>query len=211
MKEKHKSPNAKERYELIVRARNFHYENYNKWMTYFYVAISAIFLSFFTILSKPEREIHDKFFIETALLTLGYIVSLLWYWSCKGYYFWNINFISIVNYYEIEVFKWKDEERIYNLFYDKSKQNNYGSPISGANISTSKVAILFAYIISFFFGFLLFDKLLSKECSCRNISFLAATLITIVLNFLVSHLVPRFFLFSKIDEMAELKHIHPNH
>lgn len=198
-------PTAKERYELLVRARNFHYENYNKWMTYFYVAISAIFISFFTIHSKPQEEIHDKFFIEIVLLTLGYIVSLLWYWSCKGYYFWNINFISLVNYYETEVFKWENEKRIYNLFYDKSKQNNYGSPISGANISTSKVAILFAYIVSFFFGFLIIYTLIKTECECRNINIFSSALTAIALNFVISHIIPRNFLYSKIDEMAELK------
>ena len=53
---KDEGPNAKERYELLIRARNFHYENYNKWMTYFYVAISALFVSYFTTLLIFEKS-----------------------------------------------------------------------------------------------------------------------------------------------------------
>ena len=41
----------KSRYELIIKARNFHYENFNKWMTYFYLMISALVLGLCNILS----------------------------------------------------------------------------------------------------------------------------------------------------------------
>ena len=37
------------RYNLIVNARNFHYENFNKWMSYYYVAVAAIFVGFYSI------------------------------------------------------------------------------------------------------------------------------------------------------------------
>jgi len=30
------------RYNLVVNARNFHYENFNKWMTYYYVAFCLV-------------------------------------------------------------------------------------------------------------------------------------------------------------------------
>lgn len=198
-------PSLSERFELLINARNFHYENYSKWMTYFYVAISALFIAFFTIASKPVAEVQDKQLFEFALLSLGYLVSLLWFWSSKGYYYWNINFISLVNYYETEVFKWAKEERIYKVFYDKTLQNHYGSPIGGANISTSKIAILFAYIISNFWGFMLFYKSLSAYCCCQAIVIVASLLLSIFVILISSLIIPKYILYSKIDEFPELK------
>ena len=37
-------PTLAVRFELLIKARNFLYENFSKWMTYFYVAISALFI-----------------------------------------------------------------------------------------------------------------------------------------------------------------------
>jgi len=198
-------PSLKERFELLIKARNFHYENYSKWMTYFYVAISALFIAFFTIASKPDTDVQDKYLLEISLLLLGYVVSLLWFWSSKGYYYWNINFISLVNYYETEIFKWAKEERVYKVFYDKSLQNHYGSPIGGANISTSKIAILFAYIISNFWGFLLFYKCLSAYCCCQAIVIGTSLLLSIFVILFSSLIIPKYFLYSKTDEFPELK------
>lgn len=198
------SPSMKERFELLIKARNFHYENYNKWMTYFYIAISAVFVSFFAVVSKKESEIENKQLLEFSILILGYIISLLWYWSSKGYYYWNINFISLVNYYETDVFKWKPKERVYKIFYDKSLQNNYVNPISGANVSTSKIAILFAYIVSNFWGFLFFYKIFSVRC-CQNVAILVSLLSSFFFILLLSLIVPKYFLYSKIDDFPAIK------
>ena len=43
-----------ERYKILVEARNFHYDNFNKWMTYFYVAIGAVFIGYCTIISSNK-------------------------------------------------------------------------------------------------------------------------------------------------------------
>ncbi len=198
-------PTLKDRFELLIKARNFHYENYSKWMTYFYVAVSALFVAFFTIASKSNNDVQNKELLEIVLLIFGYIISVLWYWSSKGYYFWNINFICMVNYYETEVFKWEKEERIYKVFFDKSLQNNYGSPISGANISTSKIAILFAYIISNFWGFIFFFKCISPFCGCHLIVVFFSILLSIFVILISSLLIPKYILFSKIDDFPELK------
>lgn len=197
------SPSIKERLELLIKARNFHYENYNKWMTYFYVAISALFVSYFAVVSKKENEIENRQLLESSILILGYIISLLWYWSSKGYYYWNINFISLVNYYETEIFKWKPKERVYKIFYDKSIQNNYANPISGANVSTSKIAILFAYIVSNFWGFLFFYKMFSSSC-CLNVAILVSLLTSFFFILVLSLIVPKYFLYSKIDDFPEI-------
>ncbi|MBI2258196.1 MAG: hypothetical protein HYU67_04775 [Flavobacteriia bacterium] len=200
------APSIKERYEILIKARNFHYENYSKWMTYFYVAISALFVSFYTISSKTNAEIENQDLLQFSLLVIGFIVSLLWYWSSKGYYYWNINFISMVNFYESVIFDWKPEERVYKVFYDKSLQNNYMSPVSGANISTSKIAILFAYVITLFWGFLLFFKCYeSLNCTCNSVFIILLSMLSSIFAILIlSVIIPKYVLFSKNDEFPEI-------
>ncbi|WP_157499427.1 RipA family octameric membrane protein [Flavobacterium beibuense] len=156
----------KERYEILIRARNFHYENFNKWMAYFYVIIASIILGFSYIISKNEKYSTDY---EDELILLGiagFTVSLFWYWANKGYYYWNINFITLVNHYEKNLLKFKEHERIYFVFANKSVQNNYFSPLSGANISTSKISIFLSYLFTLAFGSYTMTRLL-KKCVCN--------------------------------------------
>ena len=81
-----------ERYKTLIAARNFHYDNFNKWLSYFYIAIGVLFVGFYTLKTSNN---FSSFKLEIKMiLFLGYIISLLWYLSCKGYYFWNINYCS---------------------------------------------------------------------------------------------------------------------
>ena len=104
----------KERYQFLINARNFHYDNFNKWMTYFYVAIGALFVGYYTIASNANMGSE-----KLILIILGYVTSLFWYWSSKGYYFWNINFIILVNDCEKNILKLKKKERVYSVFANK--------------------------------------------------------------------------------------------
>jgi len=184
-----------ERYKTLIAARNFHYDNYNKWMTYFYVAIGALFVGYYTIISSDLNKIFENEIL--LLISLGYIVSILWFLSSKGYYFWNINFITLVNDCELNDLQLKPNERVYYTFANKKTQNNYFNPISGANISTSKVAILFAYIIAVIWGYLLLNKTLN--CNIFILFFLSA-----IITSLVSALMG-YFLKSKITHFPDLK------
>ena len=180
-------PTLKDRYELLIKARNFHYENYNKWMTYFYVIIGAIFLGLFNIVSKNERYLDCYKNEITLICALGFIVSLCWYLANKGYYYWNINFINLVNHYEKNIFKFEENERVYFTFANKNVQNNYLSPIHGANISTSKISIFLSYIFTFCWGYsvfyiLLFNYFLSYWICiiCCLISFFTIVVLSIL-------------------------------
>ena len=168
MGKKKKNKELFEKYKILVAARNFHYENFNKWLTYFYVANAAIFVGYIQMISSPQFENLSNF--QFPVLTLGFIAGLLLYWSSKGYYYWNINFIMLVNHYEKTLLKWKKKERIYSMFANKDEQNNYISPISGANFSTSKIAILFAFILATSWGSLLTYKLFSIPGSAIVVS-----------------------------------------
>ncbi|KIX19845.1 hypothetical protein SY27_17525 [Flavobacterium sp. 316] len=190
---------SKERYEFLINARNFHYENFNKWTTYFYVAIGTLFVGYYTLVTQQKELLKE----EIALLILGYTTSLFWYWSTKGYYYWNINFITLVNECEKDLLKLAPEERIYYVFANKETQNNYWNPISGANISTSKVAILFSFIVTLVWNVLLFDKL-NSVIIC-NFNFLIVFTFSIILTLLLSYSIPQTFLKSKIDHFPNLK------
>ncbi len=188
----------KERYEYLINARNFHYDNFNKWMTYFYVAIGALFVGYYTIASNEKMDTE-----KLILITLGYITSLFWYWSSKGYYFWNINFITLVNDCEKNTLKLKKKKRVYSVFANKKTQNNYLNPISGANISTSKIAILFSFIISIVWSILLLEKL--KEIKLIESHFFCELMISIFITLTLSYFIPKYLLKSKIDHFPDLE------
>jgi hypothetical protein len=172
-----------EKYKQLVAARNFHYENFNKWLTYFYVANAAIFVGYIQILISAKHGIQQY---EIPILIFGYLSGLLLYWSSKGYYYWNLNFILLVNHYEETILKWKRKERIYSMFADKDAKNkrinNFFSPFHGANFSTSKIAILFAYIIATTWGAIL---LFSTICLTSQFEYLS-TSFGIIMSILVS-------------------------
>lgn len=196
--------NKQEKYKLLINARNFHYDNFNKWMTYYYVAIGALFVGYYTLLSGNKIDN----FGEYSLMILGFIVSLFWYWSCKGYYFWNINFISLVNHYEKEILEFEEKERVYFVFANKKTQNNYLSPISGANISTSKVTILFAFTVSVMWGILLAFKAFEQiDClnDCNWLRIILSLCASIFVVFVLSTTIPKRFLKSKIDHFPDLQ------
>ena len=187
---------SKERYDFLIKARNFHYDNYNKWMTFFYVAIGALFVGYYTLTTSSSTKNFDK--EALILVSLGFAISLLWYWSSKGYYFWNINFITLVNDCEEKDLNLDPKQRVYYVFANKKTQNNYLNPVSGANISTSKIAILFSFIITVVWGALLFDKIFQIAIGWKIILSIFSTLIT-------SAIIPRFWLYSKIDHFPDLK------
>lgn len=193
-----------ERYKLLINARNFHYDNFNKWMTYFYVANGALFIAYYTLKSSDSNDN----ILEYILLVLGYIVSLFWYWSCKGYYYWNINFITLVNNYEENILKLEKDERVYFVFANKGEQNDYINPISGANISTSKVAILFAFVVTTVWGLLFSYKLILETNYFQNYEWLKILILIILSVFsviLISYFIPKRILKSKIDHFPDLK------
>jgi len=171
-----------ERYKILVAARNFHYNNFNKWLTYFYVANAGIFLGYlqvYPIASSPKIDL-----IPYLILMLGYFAGLLLYWSSKGYYYWNINFIMLINHYEKTLLGWEKNERIYSVFANTKVENKYHSPRHGGNYSTSKIAIVFAFIIAISWGAALTYSVICKlfDCDCLlvNISSLLISLLTSV-------------------------------
>lgn len=195
-----------ERYKTLIAARNFHYDNFNKWLSYFYIAIGVLFVGFYTLKTSNN---FSSFELEIKMiLFLGYIISLLWYLSCKGYYFWNINFITLVNNCEEECLKLEPKDRVYFVFANKKTQNNYINPISGANISTSKIAILFSFIITISWGILLLREFnLTDFINDKYNPIVSFVLNMLIIGFttLVSSYLLKYILQSKIDHFPDLE------
>ncbi len=138
-------------YKLAISARNFHLDHFNKWMTYYYVAVAAIFVAFYNLKDTCNSN------IVYGLLILGFLVSVLWHLSCKGYYFWTKNWLDVVLKFEKQL---SEEQAIYSLFSKRVKNENdkLYLPTQSANVSTSKVTLLLSFIASWTWAFLIFDK-----------------------------------------------------
>jgi hypothetical protein len=169
--------NLREAYKTAIEARNFHYSNYNKWMTFYYVAIGTIFIVAFS----------NQFMNESlsGVFGIGLIVSVLWHLSCKGYYLWIIHWILVIFKLEEEM---DDKFKVYSIFTKNLLEKNTSSfsPIKPANISTSKATLLFSWGVCFFWAY----KLISLFFCPWYFNTLLSALLVIVLVFILGKFLP---------------------
>lgn len=150
--------NAVKEYELIINARNFHYQEFNKWSRYFGLVVSALFVAYYTIQS-PEKKVDCQ--LEILIALMGFIVSMCWYWSNKGYTYWWNHWSKFLH---------KAEENgmggihgvhgVYTDFAYKGEgffknAGRYLCPVEGSNISTSKIVLLMSFIITVAWSYVL--------------------------------------------------------
>lgn len=182
-------------YQRLIDARNFHYENFNKWSLYFYAIIAALFVGYYGVLTT-EHKPENTDVILLGILILGYVVSICCFLSGKGYYYWEVSWIKLVHRYEKEILKQTKEDdmlRAYSLFFDKEKSSHPLLVWKGANISSSKLSLWMSFIITCSWGYLLLHELL-KTCSLfadhrgelviAVLSILATFIITTILCYL---------------------------
>lgn len=171
-------------YKITIAARNFHFDHFNKWMTYYYVAVASIFVGFYNIKD-------DNCTIKIGLLGLGLLVSVLWHLSCKGYYFWVKNWIYQVSRLEKEM---DDKFKVYSVFSKsvKEKDDKILIPTKSSNISTSKVTLFLSFIISFIWAYLFIDKLTSCFCIC-GFKIILNLVLSLISTFALTLLLGAFF------------------
>lgn len=128
-------------YDRLIAARNYHYDNLNKWMMTFYVIIGALLVAFYNL--YPNN-------IAMLIAILGYIISIGAFLSIKGYFYWEVDWIMLIHHFEKVHFKSKDE-RVYSVFANKGTNNSL-NPIKGANVSTTKVSLLVTTLIIVVWG-----------------------------------------------------------
>lgn len=191
-------------YQKLIEARNFHYDNFSKWTTFFYVAIGALFVAYYSILN-PTLVSSSNSVMKWLVAALGYIVSLFLYWSSKGYYYWNIHWINLIHQFENENIN-NLGYRVYSVFSNKDTNNNYFNPLSGANISTSKITVLFGFIVAMVWGIIIVYNIYSRHDFKPSLIYLLSILTSLATTFLLS-LVPRFCLKSDIKMLKDLRYL----
>lgn len=176
-------------YDRLIRARNFHYENLNKWLSFFYVAMGAIFAGYCTIGSKDEN-----IGLEILIIGVLYLVSICAYLSCKGYCYWENNWIMLLHDFEKHYVPSELDRnvRVYSVFANKDKLHRPHSIVGGANVSTTKVSLVLTFVISTISGAILLYQItkffgcICEDCVVYNtfISIMLSVIVTLILIFI---------------------------
>lgn len=131
-----------EQYKLAINSRDKLTDNYHKWMTFYYVASSAILIAITTLYSK-DSENQGLLYLSL----LGLLICFLWNLSCKGYYYWSISWIKIIIQLEKSIIDNDINMGVYSVFSKEVAENE--TPIwklnKPANISTPKLSLLFSF------------------------------------------------------------------
>lgn len=206
-------------YEKAIEARNFHYDNFTKWQTFFYVAVGSVLIAYCTVLFDSEggcwttnSESSLKELFRILLPVLGYVFSLIWLCSSKGYtYWWNVH-MSLVRRFEGEnILGWVCDE---NGNFDKKNDKSFAvyngvklepyagifNPFAGANFSTSKLANAMAFVSASAWGAVLMYSLCGAPCFCAKV---CVVLTPMFFTWGVSAPVMRLFFSSKIDYFVD--------
>lgn len=189
-----------EEYKLIIEARNFHYSKFHIWSTYFSVIVGALFLAYYGAQKGIEFQL--------LVAILGYIVSMCWYWSNKGYVYWWYHWAEYLMYVEKKEHQKKNVEEtlesnfkgtvgIYSNFFNAISDENgepimdaksYFNPVNGANISTSKVILLMSYAITLAWGYILATNIPMGNID-SGLKILLCALAAIVVTLILSSIV----------------------
>ena len=151
-------------YEQAVKARNFHYDNFSKWQTFFYVAIGAVLVAYCTVTSgggccgcTNSGDACKKQLLEILLSALGYMFSLIWLCSSRGYtYWWNAYMKKLKKTEKIvaELFGTKGITAYTGLEFTPPEDCHW-TPFIGGNFSTSRLANALAFVSAWAWGILL--------------------------------------------------------
>ena len=176
-------------YQRLIDARNFHYENFNKWSMYFYAIIAALFVGYYGV-ATAEHKPNNVDAIILGILILGYIVSICCYLSGKGYYYWEVSWIRLLHNYEKNVLQEtadKEELRIYSRFCDIKKSSFPETIWKGANISSSKLSLWMSFIIACSWMFLLLLRLDDNTIYPEKLNPWAAIIISVAITWCITY------------------------
>ena len=202
---------AKKRYKYLIEARNYHYTQFNIWMAFFLAIIGALFMAYSELSSTDKNLFAEKILVSVS----GYVVSLLFHLSSKGYYYWITNWITLIMKHEKDFMSSCDYERVYSCFANKKINNNYLCPMSGANISTSKIVCFLSYLFTFAFGVLFLHNLeqfttlctfLGLDCAIAIVKIFLSIVLIFIFNMILCGLAKVSGIFnSHIKNHKDLK------
>lgn len=199
-------PSIEDQYQRLINARNYHYDNLNKWLITFYAIIGALFVALWTLHASEVSHRH----MELCVAIVGYVVSIGAWLSGKGYYYWETNWIMLIHHFEKKYLAgMSDDCRVYSVFANKKVNNKIGSFTQGANMSTSKVALLVTALIAHVWGIIVIYLGISllpcplgapQMCCKIVISLLGSVALTQVLMWAGASLCP-----SDLENIDDLK------
>lgn len=189
-------PTVDGQYQRLIEARNFHYENLNRWLITFYAIIGALFLAFYTLYSKEAKTE-----VEIIVAIVGYIVSIAALLSIKGYFYWEYNWIEKLYRFEKNVLGLKGDEQVYSSIINKEKHDIPYCPVKSANVSTTKVALFVTFGVAVAWGFII--GMLGFDMEYKTINILMAIGISILLSYILMIAGARA-LHSELDDLDEL-------
>lgn len=192
-------------YERLIKARNFHYENLNKWLTFFYVAIGAIFAGFCTLYKDNPSNLK----MEILVMAVLYLVSICAYLSCKGYYYWENQWIILLHDLERRYLSGeKQDVRIYSVFANKDALNARCNVVGGANVSTTKVSLFLTFVIAVLSGTILIyyvTKYFGCICAECKVYYMFVSLIESGVLTIILALIGMCFLKSNLKNLDDMK------
>lgn len=144
-------------YSKAIDARNFHYDNFTKWQTFFYIAVGSVLVAYCTLLTTEECRLsgHAKLmypFLLRLLPVLGYAFSLIWLCSSRGYTLWWNSYMHIVQNFERTHVLPNASNVDFAVFTVMNKRLLRRCPFcltQGANFSTSRLSNALAFVSAF--------------------------------------------------------------
>lgn len=207
-------------YSKAIDARNFHYDNFTKWQTFFYIAVGSVLVAYCTLLTTEECRLSAQAklmypFLLRLLPVLGYAFSLIWLCSSRGYTLWWNAYMSLLRRFEGEnVLGWDyndcgkpkntGKNKSYAVFNGPKFKSWKGvfNPFAGTNFSTSRLSNALAFISTSAWG----SVFLAQRIGTGNMSpccWILVLLSPILFTWIVSSPIVQFFFASDIKDFAE--------
>lgn len=132
-------------YKQAIKAREYHYSNFNYWMNFYALIIGALFVGYYTI---REDEL-----LKAIITFMGFATTLAWLQSFRGYYHWIKQWINVVMFHEEQYIKSIDHVKndneknwVYTLYYESDEENS-NCPLKTRNISTQKMTLRLIFVL----------------------------------------------------------------
>lgn len=155
-------------YQRLIEARNFHYENFNKWSLYFYAIIAALFVGYYEMAKSATSAItvNKIVIVIWGILIIGYICSMCCHLCGRGYYYWENSWISLIHNYEKRILdgtKKNISNRVYSVFADIKGLDYFWRPLYGTNVSSSRLSLFVSFSITCAWGYLISANILDFQ------------------------------------------------
>lgn len=125
----------KEAYKIALETRKFEINLYWKRTAYFVIFIGAVFVALYTIALK------SPLYIQMALCSIGYLLSVLWYAANRGSKFWQENWESHIRSLEKEL-----NFPVFGII--KRPKNRFSCLLKSYPFSVSRINQMISLIIS---------------------------------------------------------------